>query len=407
MHRYKREPYRFLTFEKDTARITTLRKPQHLSKNNTICIVTSPVGRAAGTPLSNLLKLCTQSSDQVYLICNGDLSQSLKLDKKVFVFEVAHQASSNAVMRAVNYIRAQFTIMHYMLVVSKETNLFIFFLGGEHLLIPMLASKFLRKKTLLMFSEIARKVYAVRKDPLSKFISMIVSINSCLATKLVLYSHNLINEGNFKRFKHKIIIAHRHFVDFNQFMIQEKINKRSDIVGYIGRFKEEKGILNLVESIPMVLKHRRSVHFVLCGEGDLFDEVRAIIKKKDLEAYVKLTGWVSHEEIPFLLNDFKLLVLPSYTEGLPNVILEAMACGTPVLATSVGGIPDIVTEGKTGFLLKSTVPGHIAERITYLFKHQYLLAKVSKNAYNFVRDNFEYEKTLGLWRDILLHGENK
>jgi len=70
----------------------------------------------------------------------------------------------------------------------------------------------------------------------------------------------------------------------------------------------------------------------------------------------------------------------------PSVILEAMACGTLVLATPVGAILDIINDDKTGFLLKSNDPKHIADKIIEL------LEKVSKNAYNYVRENFSYEK---------------
>ncbi|MHA1684988.1 MAG: glycosyltransferase, partial [Candidatus Heimdallarchaeaceae archaeon] len=75
-------------------------------------------------------------------------------------------------------------------------------------------------------------------------------------------------------------------------------------------------------------------------------------------------------------------------------MLEAMACSTPVLATPVGAIPDIIKDGETGFLLKSNDPEHIADRIVELLGKPKLLEKVSVNAYNYVRENFSYEKTL-------------
>jgi glycosyltransferase involved in cell wall biosynthesis len=150
-----------------------------------------------------------------------------------------------------------------------------------------------------------------------------------------------------------------------------------------------------------VLKIKPSTQFLICGKGDLADKVKKIIKDKKLEEHVNLNGWIPHEDVPRVLNELKLLVLPSFTEGLPNIILEAMACGTPVLVTSVGAILDVIKDGETGFLLRSNDPKRIAERIIELLNKPELLEKVSVNAYNFVRENFSYEKTLESWRRML------
>ena len=208
-------------------------------------------------------------------------------------------------------------------------------------------------------------------------------------------------QWNLRRYRHKIIISHRHFVDFTKFVVKRKIDERANVVGYVGRFSEEKGILNLVKSIPLLLRRRKDIYFVLCGDGELSNKIRSIIQYQGLDAHVNLTGWISQKEVPNFLNNFKLLVIPSYTEGLPNIMLEAMACGTPVLATPVGAIPDIIKDGETGFLLKSNDPKHIAERIVELLNKPELLEKASVNAYNYVRENFSYEKTLQIWRKIL------
>jgi glycosyltransferase involved in cell wall biosynthesis len=125
------------------------------------------------------------------------------------------------------------------------------------------------------------------------------------------------------------------------------------------------------------------------------------IVRLEQEAGLTFLKWLPHHKLPLLLNKLRLLVLPSVTEGLPNVVLEAMACGTPVLATPVGAIPDIIKEGESGFLLKSNDPKHIAERIIELLNKPDLLEKVSVNAYNYVRENFSFEKTLDAWRKIL------
>jgi len=70
-----------------------------------------------------------------------------------------------------------------------------------------------------------------------------------------------------------------------------------------------------------------------------------------------VTGWVNHDDVPAQLNDLRLLVLPSQpTEGLPTTVLEALACGTPVYASPVSGVPDVVRPGKTGFLIEDREP---------------------------------------------------
>jgi len=188
---------------------------------------------------------------------------------------------------------------------------------------------------------------------------------------------------------------------FHNVHIKKRINERANGVGYIGRFADEKGNLNPVKSISLVLNRRKDVCFELCGEEELSDEIRKIIQHESLGAYVRLTGWISYADIQNFLNEFKLLVLPSYTEGLPNIMLEAMASGTPVLATQVGVIPDIIKDNENGFLLRSNGSKHITERIVELLNKPELLEKVSINAYNYARAKFSYEKTLQIWRKIL------
>jgi len=366
-----------------------------------VCIVTFPLSEAGYTPLSNLVNLLSRLANKVYVISGGEALEKLKDREKVRSLKVTHRISCNALMRIINYVNTQLKILQYVVTVSKEADLFVFFIGGEGLLIPILALKLLRKKILLMPGGIANKVYSVRKDPISKFMSLLVSINFTLTDTLIVYSHRLVREANLARHQHKIAIAHEHFVDFTKFAIKKKVDERSNLVGYIGRLSEEKGILNLIEAVPFVFKGKADTCFIICGKGSLADRVQHLMKAEGVEAQVRLIGRVAHEDVPQYLNELKMLVLPSFTEGLPNAILEAMACGTPVLATPVGAIPDIIKDGKTGFLLKFNDPEHIADRIVELLGKPELLNKISINAYNYVRENFSYEKTLEAWRKIL------
>jgi glycosyltransferase involved in cell wall biosynthesis len=88
------------------------------------------------------------------------------------------------------------------------------------------------------------------------------------------------------------------------------------------------------------------------------------------EERVQVIPNVPEADFPGFLNELKLLVLPSLGEGLPNIVLESMACGTPVLATSVGAIPDVITDGVNGFLIENNMPNTIAEGIEKAMKNQ-------------------------------------
>jgi glycosyltransferase involved in cell wall biosynthesis len=369
-----------------------------------VCIVTFPLSEAGYTPLSNLVKLFSRLANRVYVVSGGaalEKIENLESDVNAQAIKVTHRVSSKLLIRIINYVHTQLKILHGVIEASGGVDLFIFSIGGEDLILPVLALKLLRKEVLLMPGGIATKGYSVRKDPLTKILSLLIGFDFRLADKIILYSQMLAKESDFSKYPRKTIIAHEHFVDFTKFALRKKFDERLNIVGYIGRLDEEKGILNLIDAIPSILKARMGICFTIYGEGNLADDIKKIVQADGLETMVRLTKWVPHEDVPRYLNDLKLLVLPSFTEGLPNILLEAMACGTPILATSVGAIPDIIKDGETGFLLKSNDPKHIADKIVELFNEQQLLEEVSKNASKWVRENFSEEETIRIWQRIL------
>jgi glycosyltransferase involved in cell wall biosynthesis len=152
---------------------------------------------------------------------------------------------------------------------------------------------------------------------------------------------------------------------------------------------KEKGIIDLIHAIPLAVEQESDLKFMIVGAGPLTDWVRDQCNRLRTERGITIT-WMEWIDLPDKIdyyNGLKLFVLPTYNDAFPTTILEAMACGTPVLATPVGAIPDVIADEDTGFFLESNAPESIAQRITMIVNYKGL-EKVSDNAESLVRQKF-------------------
>ena len=152
---------------------------------------------------------------------------------------------------------------------------------------------------------------------------------------------------------------------------------------------------NLFQAIPIILRQRDDVFFIIGGEGPALSAVDGGRDKK-----VVFLGKIAHEEMPGYLNRSKLVVLPSYGEGLPNIVLEAMACGAIVLATPVGGVPDLIKDGDTGFIMQDNSPECIAGNIIRALEHPDP-GGISRRARTLIEKEFTCEKAVERFSHIL------
>jgi len=129
----------------------------------------------------------------------------------------------------------------------------------------------------------------------------------------------------------------------------------------VGRLCEQKGQLLLVEAAARLAAEGLVFDLVLAGDGEMRPQVEAAIARHGLQARVRITGWISSAQVRRELAAARALVLPSFAEGLPVVIMEALAVGRPVLATYVAGIPELVRDGVEGWLFEAGSPSAAAQ----------------------------------------------
>lgn len=149
---------------------------------------------------------------------------------------------------------------------------------------------------------------------------------------------------------------------------------------FLGRLGRRKGIFDLVNAFTFVVKKFPQARLLCGGDGEVC-AVQAAIEKAGLLNNYKFLGWVSGNEKDSLMQQADLFVLPSYNEGLPMGILEALSFGIPVVSTRVGGIPDAIEDGKEGFLVDPGDIDALADRIMRVADDHNLRYEMSENAY--------------------------
>jgi glycosyltransferase involved in cell wall biosynthesis len=370
-------------------------------KQKNIGIITKPISKASVVPLSNMLDIISCFSDNTYVITgNEGLSLLSKNNSKLHIFGINQKLDVNIFSKIINHIYMQLQLSSKIIKYSKKVDCWIFFIDSHSLLLPVLSGKLMRNKIIFALAASVEKSFQATKGSIAKVLVYSAAINYKFSDHIILYSPNLIKDWNLDKYKKKISIAHEHFLNFNLFTDEIKYSDRENLVGYVGRLSEEKGILNLIKAIPIIIKWNREIKFLIIGDGILKKEIDSYLIENNLEKYVTIVGWVPHNDLPHYFTKLKLLVLPSYSEGLPNVMLEAMACGTPVLATPVGAILDIIEDENTGFITENNSPGCIARNVIRTLESP-ILNQISENVTNKIKSEFSYESAVKNYEQVL------
>lgn len=284
----------------------------------------------------------------------------------VEIVHIASHVDSSAFVKAVVFGRA-FIVLFYLLAFNRVSIVHLHLSDGGSIFrkTSLILLTLLFKKPAILHAHGAefKKSFDGLPSVVQKIVSSVFLGCSCI---IVLSKYwKKFYEENLNLLGKKIVILENAIEIPKQIPTRKYITKtdfrdKLSIV-FFGRIGKRKGAFDLIEAFSLLVKTcQLPVTLTLAGDGEL-EKLRQRVSELDLNPYVLIKPWVSPQERDSILESADIFVLPSYNEGLPMALLEAMSWGLPVVVTPVGGIPEVICSGENGLFVQ---PGDV-EQILY------------------------------------------
>ena len=194
--------------------------------------------------------------------------------------------------------------------------------------------------------------------------------------------------------------VHHSGIDCHRVAFAPRTHKKQECTNLItvARLVEKKGTCYALEAVARLITLGRPIHYTIVGDGPLRGSLEDLAKTLDIASQVTFAGWKSHDDAMRLMQSAHVLVAPSITatdgdeEGIPNSVKEAMALGILVVSTTHGGIPELVEDGVSGFLVPERNVEVLAKKLACLIDHPETWAEVSRLARHRIETEFDIEK---------------
>lgn len=213
------------------------------------------------------------------------------------------------------------------------------------------------------------------------------------------------------------IYVHHSGIDCNKFKFKERsstTDKNIRIIS-VGRLTKMKGFCFALKAIAKLVKIIPNLRYEIIGNGELFDKLQTMITDLGLRKNVFLRGQLSHDEVITALNNAHIFLLTSCTtkegeqEGIPNVLMEALASGLPVVATNHSGVPELIQDGISGFLVPEKNVNKLVQKLKYLIQHSDLWIKFAKagaqRVYKYHNKEIQNKKVLNIFKKLVNNEE--
>ena len=196
------------------------------------------------------------------------------------------------------------------------------------------------------------------------------------------------------------IVVHRLGVDLSRFSFLPRVKDKSGTIKIltVARLIEKKGIRYSIRAVVKLAEKFSSIEYKIAGDGPLRLEMEGLINKLGAEENIELLGWRQQNEIVALMENSNIFILSSVVsqtgeqEGTPTVLIEAQARGLPVLSTQHSGIPEVVVDGKSGFLVPERDVDALVDRLSYLIEHPELWPEMGRAGRDFVEKYYDIDK---------------
>lgn len=233
----------------------------------------------------------------------------------------------------------------------------------RRLFLILLISKLLKKKVILHIHGSQFDLYYDNTNKIERFFirqglkysDYVIALSDTWKEKIM----------TIERTSNVVVILNT--VNTEKYAVSDRNIHKPLSVLFLGRLGERKGIYDILKAISLL--DYEQYFFILAGDGEL-EKVKKIISEEKLNKYVSVPGWVQGDQKIKLLQNADIYILPSYNEGLPIGILEAISSGLPVIASSIGGIPEAVIDGVNGYLIEPGDFKSLANKLQELYKDQ-------------------------------------
>ncbi len=225
---------------------------------------------------------------------------------------------------------------------------------------------------------------------------------------------NQVKEQGIKENKIRLVSLRVDLKLFNPNLWISETYKSGDKVGmtlgYIGRLVEGKGLEDLLEAVKILKSQNlefRTWNLVIYGTGPLEVRLKEMAEDLKIDDKIDWRGFVSYSKVPEALTQIDIFVYPSWHEGFGRSIMEALAMEKAVVATRVGGIPDLIKDGENGFLISPHNPEELARKIKELAENEELREKFGKEGREYVSKNYEWHDGIKKFSDLFLELKSK